>query len=137
MRHIPSPRRRGPCKQFEAHGLTAYGLFPHKPLQEQAPDGHAEVDADNPFSENHDRQGTNVDKEFPERVAQQAGEDELLLLDCRSHSPDHIPYYAHYDKDNGALLVAEPADVPGEHGNHPTEYIVEQLVCSGPQVGHE
>ena len=30
------PRRRGPCKLFEAHGLTADGLFPHKPLQEQA-----------------------------------------------------------------------------------------------------
>ena len=30
-------RRGGPCKQFEAHGLTAYGLFPHKSLQEQAP----------------------------------------------------------------------------------------------------
>ena len=35
------PRRRGPCKLFEAHGLTANGLFPHKPLQEQAPDGLA------------------------------------------------------------------------------------------------
>lgn len=35
------PRRRGPCKLFEAYGLTAYGLFPHKPLQEQAPDGLA------------------------------------------------------------------------------------------------
>lgn len=34
-------RRGGPCKQFEAHGLTAYGLFPHKSLQEQAPDGLA------------------------------------------------------------------------------------------------
>lgn len=31
------PRRRGPCKLFEAHGLTAYGPFPRKPLQEQAP----------------------------------------------------------------------------------------------------
>lgn len=31
------PRRRGTCKLFEAHGLTAYGLFPHKSLQEQAP----------------------------------------------------------------------------------------------------
>lgn len=35
------PRRRGPCKLFEAHGLTAYRLSPHKPLQEQAPDGLA------------------------------------------------------------------------------------------------
>ena len=31
------PRRRGPCKLFEAHGLTAFGLFLHKSLQEQAP----------------------------------------------------------------------------------------------------
>ena len=31
-------RRGGPCKRFEAHGLTAFGLFPHKSLQEQAPD---------------------------------------------------------------------------------------------------
>ena len=37
MRHIPSSSPEGPCKLFEAHGLTAYGLFPHKPLQEQAP----------------------------------------------------------------------------------------------------
>ena len=35
------PRRRGPCKLFEAHGLTVYGLFSYKPLQEQAPDGLA------------------------------------------------------------------------------------------------
>ena len=35
----PAPCRRGPCKLFEAHGLTAFGLFPHKALQEQAPDG--------------------------------------------------------------------------------------------------
>ena len=35
----PAPCRRGPCKLFEAHGLTALGLFPHKALQEQAPDG--------------------------------------------------------------------------------------------------
>ena len=37
----PAPCRRGPCKLFEAHGLTALGLFPHKSLQEQAPDGLA------------------------------------------------------------------------------------------------
>lgn len=32
---------QGPCKQFEAHGITAFGLFQHKSLQEQAPDGLA------------------------------------------------------------------------------------------------
>ena len=33
--------RGGPYKQFEALGLTAFGLSPHKSLQEQAPDGLA------------------------------------------------------------------------------------------------
>ena len=33
-----SARRGGPCKLFEAHGLTAFGLFSYKSLQEQAPD---------------------------------------------------------------------------------------------------
>ena len=36
-----SARRVGPCILFEAPGLTAFGLFPHKSLQEQAPDGLA------------------------------------------------------------------------------------------------
>ena len=38
---FPSSSPEGPCKLFEAHGLTAFGLFPHKSLQEQAPYGLA------------------------------------------------------------------------------------------------